>query len=229
MKMKIADRLGGKNAVIIVLVLALLAQMPHAQYVFFSNSHDASWFSWFQSWGAAVALEVAVLVFVIRSNTRVSWGFAAFSILINLMYYYDVPHIAPLLLAAGLPVAIALYSHEVAAHQHSSNEAEEKTSAPPKIVQRHKPAAQPPELHSVQDVAKHTVQFDALPIADADGTIATMQGDVQPDRRTRALQLHDEGLKPANIAAEVDAPLSTVQSWIRRHSAKLNGVHKVAA
>lgn len=124
----IAERLGGKNAVIGVLVLALLAQMPHAQYVFFSNSHNATWFSWFQSWGAAIALEVAVLLFVIRSNTRVSWGFAVFSILINLMYYYDIPYIAPFFLAAGLPVAIALYSHEVASHkeQPNTNESEQR-------------------------------------------------------------------------------------------------------
>jgi len=214
MKMKIADRLGGKNAVIIVLVLALLAQMPHAQYVFFSNSHDASWFSWFQSWGAAVALEVAVLVFVIRSNTRVSWGFAAFSILINLMYYYDVPHIAPLLLAAGLPVAIALYSHEVAAHQHSSNEADEKASSQPKIVQRHKPAAQSQVIPTVQEVVIPTVQ-EVLPpdVPVQDGA---------PDREDKPVYAQwlkmEKGMSNREICTELSVHRNTVSGWLNGHS-----------
>ena len=115
----ITETLKSQNAVVAVLVLALLAQMPHAKYVFLDDSHDHSWFGWLQAWGGAIALEVAVLVFVIRGNVRVSWGFALFSVAVNLIYYSE-PHIAwyvpraSWLLSAGLPVAIALYSHEVA-------------------------------------------------------------------------------------------------------------------
>jgi hypothetical protein len=117
-------KLKSQSAVVSVLVLALLAQMPHAQYVFYTNGHEKNWFGWLQSWGGAIAFEVAVLVFAIRGNTKVSWGFAAFSVAVNLIYYYDstvawyVPR-ASWLLSAGLPVAIALYSHEVADRHES--------------------------------------------------------------------------------------------------------------
>lgn len=113
------------KAVLAVLVLALLAQMPHAQYVFFHNGHGASWFDWLIAWGYAVALEMAVLVFVIRSAKYASWGFAAYSVLINVSYYFDLDFYPVLLLSIGLPLAIALYSHEIAdtdsiAHMHGA-------------------------------------------------------------------------------------------------------------
>jgi len=117
--MRALEKLQSSNAVLAVLVLALLAQMPHAQHVFFNRGSDAGWFGWVQSWFGAVALEFAVLVFVVRGKTLESWGFALFSVAINLVYYHS-PEIAwytpraTWLLAAGLPVAIALYSHEVA-------------------------------------------------------------------------------------------------------------------
>lgn len=117
--MKTLKTLQSNDAVLAVLVLALLAQMPHAQHVFYEFSKDLGWFGLLQSWFAAVALEFAVLVFVVRSKIIESWGFAAFSVAINIVYYYDpvvawwVPK-ATWLLSAGLPVAIALYSHEVA-------------------------------------------------------------------------------------------------------------------
>lgn len=109
--------LKSSNAVIIVLVLALLAQMPHAQYVLYSHSRELDWFGLLVTTIGAIALEMAVLVFAVRGNVQVSWGFAAFSTCVNLVYYYDTS--ASLwtptnwLLSIGLPVAIALYSHEV--------------------------------------------------------------------------------------------------------------------
>ncbi len=113
------------NAVIVVLVVALLAQMPHAQDVFYSQGHAHTWFGWVASIFAAVALEIAVLVFVVRGNIYASWGFALFSIAINLVYYADaqsawwMPN-PSWLLSAGLPIAIALYSHEVADQSEES-------------------------------------------------------------------------------------------------------------
>jgi len=117
--MKVIEKLQTLSAVLGVLVLGLLAQMPHAQHVFFHLGTDKGWFGWVQSWFGAVALEFAVLVFVVRGKQLESWGFAVFSIAINMVYYYDpavalwMPR-ATWLLSAGLPVAIALYSHEVA-------------------------------------------------------------------------------------------------------------------
>ena len=211
--------LRSKQVLVGVLVLALVAQMPHAQRVFYSMGHDANWFGWIQSWAAALALEVAVLVFVVRSNVRVSWAFAAFSIAINLMYYYDgvTPYIAPLLLAAGLPIAIALYSHEVAHDEVKAVQKEVHASRDDvqEAVQMVQPVVQPDaEVVQIEVVAPFIA-----PLPDAD--------DVQPDaldRRERALNMMREGFKNAEIAVEVDAPLATVQSWRRRYF-NTTGVH----
>jgi hypothetical protein len=126
--------LKSSNAVIVVLVLALLAQMPHAQYVMFSRSREHDLLGLTETIIGAVALEIAVLVFAVRGNVKVSWGFAAFSVCVNLAYYYDTP--ASLwtptnwLLSAGLPIAIALYSHEITKKVvHGEEEDEPKPTA----------------------------------------------------------------------------------------------------
>ncbi len=174
--------LRSKQVLVGVLVLALVAQMPHAQRVFYSMGHDANWFGWIQSWAAALALEVAVLVFVVRSNVRVSWAFAAFSIAINLMYYYDgvTPYIAPLLLAAGLPIAIALYSHEVAHDEVKAVQHVQPTVQPKaQRVQHVQEAVQPShddvqEIVQVDDKAAHAAQLVAQ--GHTKGQVALMLG-----------------------------------------------------
>lgn len=191
----ITNRLKSQNAVVAVLVLALLAQMPHAQHVFFNNSHDHSWFGWLQSWGGAIALEVAVLVFVIRGNIRVSWGFAAFSVAINLIYYHDssvawyMPR-ASWLLSAGLPAAIALYSHEVA-----DNHDELVPIMQQPVQPKPKKVAQP---------QSDPVQLD----------VHTVHDDVQPDPKMLAAQLRDEGLNNAQISERLGVHRNTVGKWL---------------
>lgn len=182
----ITTRLKSQNAVVTVLVLALAAQMPHAQYVFFVNNHDHSWFGWLQSWGGAIALEVAVLVFVIRGNTLVSWGFAAFSVAVNLIYYHDssvawyMPR-ASWLLSAGLPVAIALYSHEVADRHTDQVQPAQSVELPAMPASKHKakPASQPsPEPQPV--VAPVLVDVVAQPVADVAIDATTVSSEAQP-------------------------------------------------
>ena len=110
--------LKSSNAVIAVLVLGLLAQIPHAQHVFYTSSQGANFWTWLEAVMGAIALDGAVLVFAVRGNVKVSWGFAAFSVFINLIYYQKPDMIWYIpdkswLLSAGIPIAIALYSHEV--------------------------------------------------------------------------------------------------------------------
>lgn len=128
------------NAVVVVLVLALLAQMPHAQFVLYNSSREQNNWTWWQAVIGAIALEIAVLVFTVRGNVRVSWGFAAFSISINLIYYltdsakwYEPKFI---LLSAGLPIAIALYSHEVVERTEHANEQKPDTKPEPQPAKR---------------------------------------------------------------------------------------------
>lgn len=202
--------LKSKQVLVGVLVLALVAQMPHAQEVFHQMGRDHGLFGWVQSWFAAVALEVAVLVFVVRSNVRVSWAFAVFSVCINLMYYYEglTPYVAPILLAAGLPIAIALYSHEVAHEEGKgapSRDAKTDAKTDAKVMHAMQREVIAPTIASLPDA--EDMQPDAL------------------DKRERALNMMREGFKNAEIAVEVDAPLATVQSWRRRYF-NVNGVHQ---
>jgi hypothetical protein len=46
------------------------------------------------------------------------------------------------------------------------------------------------------------------------------------DTRTQALQLRDEGYTAAEIARMTGAKYSTVQSWLRRATVQMNGVHQ---
>ncbi len=215
--------LGTKTGALAALVLALIAQLPHATEVFMGsgNMHKLSGAWWWAGLAHgiayALALELAVLIFVVQKQKAASYIFAGVSVLINLCYYAEQGDLFALsafsdwLISFALPIAIALYSHAVAKDDDTQDvdvrawlrSAWRKVRATVRVAD------------NAPDNAPHI----------ADDTVATMQGDMQPDKRTRALQLHDEGFKPAHIASEVDAPVSTVQSWIRRQGAKLNGAH----
>lgn len=83
------------------------------------------------------------------------------------------------------------------------------------VEARRRGRMQPAIVHHVMDaVAMQTVMQDA----------ENMQPDAL-DKRERALNMMREGFKSAEIAAEVDAPLATVQSWRRRYF-NVNGVHQ---
>ena len=113
--------LKSSNAVLCVLALALIAQMPHAADVFRLTVHgDANIWSFVHSYSYAVALELAVLLFVIQNRHIESYGFAAVSVLVNLSYYslhgvnlFGLAAFPAYLVSIALPVAIALYSHAV--------------------------------------------------------------------------------------------------------------------
>ena len=109
-------------ATLIVLCSALLAQLPHAADVFrLIVLGDGIWAT-LHSYTYAVALELAVLLFVVQRRNVESYLFAAVSILVNLSYYYlhGVALFTPAALPAwlvsiALPAAIAQYSHLIAA------------------------------------------------------------------------------------------------------------------
>ncbi len=193
--------LKSQNAVIVVLVVALLAQMPHAQAVFYDNGHAQNLLGLVFSIFAAVALEIAVLVFVVRGNIRASWSFALFSIAINLVYYADAQAAWYLpnpswLLSAGLPIAIALYSHEVA-----------------------------DQAEIVQDDARpeYTIVQPAAEIVQSE--ISIVHGDVDP--RQRAAQLKSEGFTNAQIGEMMGVHRNTISAYLRQ-PIHTNGYHKEA-
>ena len=219
MKFDILGKLRTQDSVLAVLVLALLAQMPHAQHVFYGLSQDLGWFGWVQSWFAAVALEFAVLVFVVRGKTLESWGFAAFSIAINLIYYY-VPEVAlwvpraTWLLSAGLPVAIALYSHEVAGKvidtevdtDSNKNSTTEKTQ---------------PEV----DIVKHDVNTELTSVALAVETVdiasraCQLLGEHDNDKALVTIALVNEGYKQVDIAGALGVHKTQISRWVKKEKA----------
>lgn len=104
---------------LVVLALALIAQIPHAAYVFDNiASEDETWTVLGYSY--AIALELAVLMFVVHGKQAESYGFALASVLVNLSYYamqgvqlFSVQALPAWLVAFMLPVAIARYSHVI--------------------------------------------------------------------------------------------------------------------
>ena len=59
--------LRSKEATLSVLVIALIAQIPHAAYVFTHiGKQQETWFSFGHGGAYAIALELAVLLFVVR-------------------------------------------------------------------------------------------------------------------------------------------------------------------
>lgn len=221
--MKALKALRSSDAVLAVLVLALLAQMPHAQHVFYELSKDLGWFGWVQSWFAAVALEFAVLVFVVRGKTVESWGFAVFSVAVNLIYYYDpeltlwIPK-ATWLLSAGLPVAIALYSHEVAGKvidtevdtDSNRNSTTEKSESRVDTVLPSVNIEVDTVLPSVSEVNK------AVDTVDIAQRACQLLSEYDNDRASVAVALANEGYKQVDIAVALSVHKTQVSRWLKK-------------
>ena len=105
-------------ATLVVLVAALLAQLPHAADVFRLVVHGDGLWQVVHSYSYAIALELAVLLFVVQRRNIESYLFAAVSICVNLAYYslhgvnlFSVAALPAWLISIALPAAIARYSH----------------------------------------------------------------------------------------------------------------------
>lgn len=195
-------------ATLAVLVTALVAQLPHAADVFRLAVAGTGLGATLHSYSYAIALELAVLLFVVQRRNIESYVFAVASICINLAYYalHDVNlttiDAAPAwLISVALPVAIARYSHLIvdAAHEatHEPVAAPAAPTAEPgahdEPVQRTRARVQPVQVAEPVDVAPPTI-----------------------DVRTHALQMHAEGMSVAQIVDALGANPSTVRSWVRR-------------
>ena len=119
--------LQSEAATLSLLTMALAAQLPHAAAVFRRLSTDIGTVAWIHAYSYAFALEFATLAFVVRGKVKWAWGFAGVSIAVNLAYYqvWQSAMVAPfialqvLLVSFALPVAIAMYSHDVARRQET--------------------------------------------------------------------------------------------------------------
>lgn len=214
--------LRSQYAVLAVLVVALIAQMPHAQHVFYLRGHDNGWASWLQSWGFAIALEVAVLVFVVRGNVRASWGFATFSVAINLVYYAQATKgawymsVPDWLLSVGLPLAIALYSHELSEVHATTTAAQgEREVATTSTLAQPEENAEEVAGASLQQLDAELVQ-DALPVPTptwAAAVVSTQANDAQLDDKAQRIldAIRDGARTPYAIAQRTEIPLTTLR------------------
>jgi len=118
---KILDALRSPGAMMIALMLALLAQGEHTAQVFAFFSHSNGGNSQALAYAFAAAVEVAVLLFVLRGHKHISYAFAVATLCTNIVYYaiggIDLLSVAVapvLLLSALLPGVIVGYSHTIA-------------------------------------------------------------------------------------------------------------------
>lgn len=208
--------LKSSNAVIAVLVLGLLAQIPHAQHVFYTSSQGANFWTWLEAVMGAIALDGAVLVFAVRGNVKVSWGFAAFSVFINLIYYQKPDMIWYIpdkswLLSAGIPIAIALYSHEVVEEPKECTD--EPKQQPTKRTIRTVRTIEAREQIDEQPV-EHRVE--QLPVTIEQATQLNLASLNSEQKKAYALQTvrNNPSVNKSALISELKVSRSTFYGWI---------------
>ena len=201
-------------ATLIVLIAALLAQLPHAADVFRLVVHGDGIWQVLHSYSYAIALELAVLLFVVQRRNVESYLFAAVSVCVNLAYYalhgvnlFTVAALPAWLISIALPAAIARYSHLIVDAAHVAPEPAQDATP---TVQRRKRNVEPDTVQDATPEPLQVAQDDATPTIDA---------------RAQALQMANEGMNASQIAKALDANYSTVRSWLKRAQVQhTNGV-----
>lgn len=202
--MKLINWLKSPTATLIVLCSALIAQLPHAADVFRLIVMGDGWLARIHSFTYAVALELAVLLFVVQRRNVESYIFAGVSILVNLSYYYlhgvhlfSVAALPAWLVSIALPAAIAQYSHLIAAateHCSVTDETTPTTDNAPTVQQ----------VTPVVIVQPETVkQIDTAP-----APVAPAATNV-------------DGLNKTQLAVQLGVSRTTINNWVR--DGKLDG------
>lgn len=213
-----------REGLFLVLVAALLVQAPHSAEVFHRIS-TSPWFvpiSFAHAAGYAVVLELAVLLFVVRGRTGLSWGFASISVLMNIFYYYtdawwtlsSFPLVVQCIVTSvALPLAIAFYSHEVAS-EHAVADA-----AP--VEQKRRPAATKTVRHT-----EHTEQLEVFApeqpteqyaIVEAEPANSLADAPTEQKRRYLAELLSaGQPLNKTELARQMGVGRTTLHTWVRQ-------------
>lgn len=221
MKPTIIELLKTPQAVLCVLALALLAQMPHAADVFrlivkpVSASEHIDYLGLAHSYSYAIALELAVLLFVVQNRQFESYGFAVVSVLVNLSYYglhsinlFSWSAFPAYLISIALPVAIALYSHAVA----DSEQPEQKPIAK-RVTRtvRNTQTVEQSEQFTVPDVQVKPVIIEQSPRA-FDYKMLT---DEQKREQFAAVVSGQDVPSKSKLADMFDVSRTTVYAWLR--------------
>lgn len=206
----IIDKLKSSNATLGVLVLALVAQMPHAADVFRLIVHGDGLGSVVHSYSYAIALELAVLLFVVQKRHAESYGFALVSIAMNLSYYYlhgvqllAASAIPALLVSIALPAAIARYSHAVV------DKADENAQPATQPKRKQKPVIDDDNAQLERVIVHSDAQPEERKIAQSIDI-----EDVTPQQKAR--NMHSEGMSIAEISRLLDVHRNTVSNWLKQ-------------
>jgi hypothetical protein len=227
-------------ATLAVLCMALLAQLPHAADVFRMIVGGEGWLAIAHGYAYAVALELAVLLFVVQRRDAESYLFAGVSVLVNLSYYalhgIDLFSIAALpawLVSIALPAAIARYSHLLVETPTSAESAAESAAA--NAADR----LQAPEVETanlqpepLQVAAPTEPQTSAISTAKTAPKPAPKRRNRKPAKlppEQRRAQIAESGMTDANaVAAQFSIALRTAHAdlaAVRNATLSENGVH----
>ena len=212
--------LRSQSATLSVLALALVAQMPHAADVFRLIVHGENGWATLHSYTFAVALELAVLLFVVQNKQAESYGFAAVSVAMNLSYYYlhgvqlfNLASIPALLVSVSLPAAIARYSHAVVAS--TSSAAEHPPEQPPLQKVKRTVRTVRTDEQSAEYTVRQPVQIpeQVESIAEqVDWSVATAE-----QKRAFVAELLNSGapINKTELVRQLSIGRTTLYGWIR--------------
>ena len=239
---KILDALRTPSAMLVALLLALVAQLEHTAQVFMQVVHASGDGAQVHAYAFAIAVETAVLLFVLHGHKRISYGFAIATFATNLSYYamhgVDLTSIAgaPAWLMAGLlPAAIVGYSHTIA---DTPNTTATTTPAKPAARRRWQFWRKPTEAATATATSNTTTPTPIAQPSESGGhsegatqtgaAVAQPEGGkskVSPETKAIILRSISNGAKVADVATEFDVSPNTVRSWIARMPKQTNGVH----
>jgi len=236
---RILTALRSPGAMMLALALALIAQGEHTAQVFAYFAHsNTQGGAILLSYAFACAVEVAVLLFVLRGHKRISYAFAGATFCTNLVYYWiggvallSVAVLPVLLLSALLPACIVGYSHIIAETPH-------KATPPEYTAERVRPVLDGPVAAGGQPDAAAPDAATAEPPATATVAPAPPRKAVphkrsrkpaKPTQEQRRAQIASSGVTDVSaIVAQFGVSLRTAQAdvaAVRSAMTTQNGVH----
>ena len=232
---RILDALRTPVAMLLALVLALVAQLEHTAQVFMQVVDAHGIYAQVHAYAFAVAVETAVLLFVLAGHRRISYGFAIATALTNLSYYamqgvdlLSVQGAPAWLMSLLLPAAIVGYSHTIADAPQQENPAKPATTN----IQPVEPAKAPVALPVGTLGNSGETPPDAAPAETGDlpATPTEQPQDGDGDKLTpaqRRAQIASAGLQtPEEVIAMFRVGKRTADgdlAWVRKNLLQTNG------
>ena len=230
------------GAMLAALVLALLAQLEHTAQVFSMVVGASGIYAQVHAYAFAVAVETAVLLFVLAGHKWISYGFALATAATNLSYYamnginlFSVAALPAWLMSLLLPAAIVGYSHTIAeqgADTHPTHPAA-PVALPSAILGYSEHTAPEDTNHAVSPdpVSATAAQTQSAPQPSAKRVrkaARVSKHGKKPTPAQRQAQIHGSGISDAaTIAAQFGVSLRTAQldlEQIRKATMTQNGV-----